>query len=202
MSALVVEVRAVENHDPSRPNGMRVGPYVALGQRWVPTWTQALLEPAAIAALKADPWLQVRELDVREQASRRMQLAIALEGEASAAEANAAMLRERATATMAEAKEAIDALADAPPAAPAPEAPTPYSDALLSAMPDKVREAVREAVLAEKNAIETTASQLPVPGRQPIQASVDRLERHGAAAKPGGTMANAIASASGKRAKS
>ncbi len=126
----VVQVRAIERDG-------RTGPYRRAGFIWSPGWQEQVVNDAELDEISKDHFLELRVLDERTQASRRMQFAIAAGTEAKSAEASASQLRSKADALLAEAQIGLDALEPEPPPAPAPE--TNAESAFLAAMPDAVR---------------------------------------------------------------
>ena len=131
----VVEVRALEQ------NGLQVRPgtYNRGGRTWLPGWQQAVVDEALLALISNDPWLQVRVLDERLQAKKKMEFAEAAKAKADAAEADAKALRKEANDLLAAAQAALDAVKSSDPLPPAPPAPTPYQDAQLAAMPESAK---------------------------------------------------------------
>ncbi len=127
----VVEVRAIERDG-------RSGTYIRAGFVWSPGWQEQVVSDEALAEISKDPWLELRLIDTRSQAAKRMQFAVVADDAAKAAESHAKDLRQKADTLLSEAQSAMDEVGHEPPPAPEPEQ-VPYQDALLAAMPDAVR---------------------------------------------------------------
>lgn len=184
METQVVQVRAIENVQ--RRGIFICGRHPDTGEPfvWTPQTVECAVPVSVLPELEASPWLEVKRLDLHMQASKRWEIATAADAEACKAEAHAKALRERADALLAEA-EMASKLAGKAPAPEVKPAPTPYTDQLVAALPDSVRQAVAEQKLSIQRVREE------MYGSQVSQAAVR------AAPKPGGAFARERARADG-----
>lgn len=130
----VVQVRAIEE----KGGQVRPGAYQRAGIFFVPGWAEHVVSDEQLKSIEVDHWLEVRILDERTQAARKMDFAVEAGKVADAAEAQARELRAHAAALLANAKAALDKVKGEPPPAPPPAA-TPFKDSLVAAMPDAAR---------------------------------------------------------------
>jgi hypothetical protein len=134
MNHHVVQVRALTEKGIDK----RPGPYSRAGIVFEPGWKEHVVSDEQLKTLEVDHWLEVRVLDERSQAARKMEFALEASLVADNAEAKARELRAHADELMANAKAALEKVKHEPPPAPAPAA-TPFKDAMIAAMPDAVR---------------------------------------------------------------
>ena len=130
MSTIVLSVRALEERGGDR----RLGPYLRAGQVFEPGWNDYVVAKELLETLQADPWLEVRVLDERLQAAKKMEAALVADSIAKQLEMDAAAAREKANGMLKDAEAALDAVGRQPPPAAPPPA-TPYQDAMLAATP-------------------------------------------------------------------
>lgn len=140
MNHHVVEVRALEEKGTQK----RPGHYVRAGLLFQPGWAEHVVSDEQLKAIEIDHWLELRILDERTQAARKMDFAREAAAIADDAEAKARELRAHADGLLANAKAALDKVKHEPPPA-APPAPTPFKDSLVAAMPDAARATIPAA---------------------------------------------------------
>lgn len=198
MSTVVAQVRALRINplDPHGPQMLESLPYLSGRDPrsgdplvWTTESRDAVLDESVLAQLQADPRLEVRVLDARTQASKKMEIALVADAAAKKAEEDAKALRAQATSLLDEAQSAFDAL-EKEPESPPEAKPTPYTDQLLAALPDNVREAVRQQRLGMADV------------REQMAKSSAQLAGEYAAPKSGGAIAEAKAQAAGETPKS
>jgi hypothetical protein len=134
VSSVILEVRALEQ----RGTDTRRGTYLRAGHVFEPGWNEYVVDESEVAVLQGDPWLQVRTMDPRTQAAKRMEAALAADTALQAEESAVKAKRAKVNALLAEAEAGLDAVGNEPPP-PAAEPATPFQDALMAAMPSTER---------------------------------------------------------------
>lgn len=148
MNALhVVQVRAVEEKEGQR----RPGPYNRAGLQFVPGWSEHVVSDEQLKTIEIDYWLEVRVLDLRVQAARKMDFAREAVKAAEDAEFDALTIRTKANELMAAATEALNAVSSEPALVDPPPV-MPMRDAMLAAMPGPERARFDRLEAADKPA--------------------------------------------------
>lgn len=148
MSTVVAQVRVLRRN-PRDPSFERIAdlPYISgkdskTGEHfvWSSSPQERVLDEECLKLLQADPWLEVRVLDARAQADKKLELAAVADTAARQAEDHAKILRAKADALLSDAQAASEAVSLEPVIEV--EAPKPFTDQVLAALPDNVREAL------------------------------------------------------------
>jgi hypothetical protein len=124
-------------------------PYV-----WGSEVKQVVVPVSVLAELESDLSLDVRRIDARMQASKRMELAVAADVAASAAENVAKGLRAKAEMLFSEAQAAHDFAQTTPLPSPAAKRETPGTDQLWAALPNETKKLIEENKMSQQQVTE------------------------------------------------
>lgn len=161
-------------------------PVTGLPYVWKPEPVEVVLPLSVLSELEADPRLEVRRVDPRLQASKRMELAIAADKAATEAAEHAKQLRAKADMLFEEAQKAQDE-AGANPVPPKTDHGTPWTDQRLAGLPASVRaeiekmEPMAQAKELRKPIRQRLAEGMTIPEGEYEKAVADAFPNHKAA---------------------